>query len=147
MSTRAFDTGVSGTELTAAERTFGRAQCPWDFNPFRRSIEVSTQVTVLLRELTVTRVAAANLGGLSIPVDGAADPAHPVTTSATMIARVIRRAIGFQGLLMSDDVSMNALAGGIAERIRAMFAAGCDTTRHSNDNAELDALTATTASA
>lgn len=90
---------------------------------------------------------AANLGGLSIPVDGAADPAHPVTTSATMIAQVIRRAIGFQGLLMSDDVPMNALAGGIAERIRAMFAAACDTTLHSNDNAELDALTATTASA
>lgn len=147
MSTRAFDTGVSGTELAAAERTFGRAECPWDFNPFRRSIEVSTQVTVLLRELTVTGVTAANLGGLSIPVDGAADPAHPVTTSATMIAQVIRRAIGFQGLLMSDDVPMNALAGGIAERIRAMFAAGCDTTLHSNDNAELDALTATTASA
>lgn len=48
---------------------------------------------------------------------------------------------------MSDDVPMNALAGGIAGRIRAMFAAGCDTTLHSNDNAELDALTATTASA
>ncbi len=59
-----------------------------------------------------------------------------------MIAQVIRSAIGFQGLLMSDDVPMNALAGGIAERIRAMFAAGCDTTLHSNDNAELDALTA-----
>jgi beta-N-acetylhexosaminidase len=59
-----------------------------------------------------------------------------------MIAQVIRSAIGFQGLLMSDDVPMNALAGGIAERIRAMFAAGCDTTLHSNDNAKLDALIA-----
>lgn len=147
MSMRAFNTGVSGTELTAVERTFGRAEWPWGFIPFRRSIEISTQVTVLLEKLTVTGVTAANLGGLSIPVDGAADPAHPVTTSATMIAQVIRRAIGFQGLLMSDDVPMNALAGGIAERIRAMFAAGCDTTLHSNDNAELDALTATTASA
>jgi len=45
------------------------------------------------------------------------DPAHPATTSATMINQVIRGVIGFQGLLMSDDVSMNALAGSIAERV------------------------------
>ena len=109
--------------------------------------KVPTQVTVLLRELGRKGWTAGIRGGLSIPVDGAADPAHPVTTSATMIAQVIRSAIGFQGLLMSNDVPMNALAGGIAWRIRAMFAAGCDTTLHSNDNAELDALTATTASA
>ena len=43
-------------------------------------------------------------------VFSAFDPAHPATTSATMIADVIRGAIGFQGLLMSDDVSMNALS-------------------------------------
>ncbi|MET4071780.1 hypothetical protein ABID58_006604 [Bradyrhizobium sp. S3.2.6] len=147
MSTRAFNTGVSGMELTAAELAFGRAERPRDFIRFRRSIEISTQVTVLLEELVVAGLTAANLGSLSIPVDGAAAPAHPVTTSATMIAQVIRSAIGFQGLLMSNDVPMNAPAGGIAERIRAMFAGGCDTTLHSNDNAELDALTATTASA
>jgi beta-N-acetylhexosaminidase len=40
--------------------------------------------------------------------------------------------IGFQGLLMSDDVSMNALAGSIAERTRALFAAGCDMALHCN---------------
>jgi hypothetical protein len=74
MSTRAFNTGVSGTELTAAERAFGRRGCRWDFIPFRRSIEISTQVTVPLQELTVAGVTAANLGGLSIPVDGAAVP-------------------------------------------------------------------------
>ena len=144
MSTRAFNTGVSGTEPTAVERAFDRTACRWDF---RRSVEGSTQVTALLRELGRKGWTAGIRGGLTIPVDGAADPAHPVTTSATMIAQVIRSAIGFQGLLMSHDVPMNALAGGIARRIRAMFAAGCDTTLHSNDNAELDALTATTASA
>jgi beta-N-acetylhexosaminidase len=45
---------------------------------------------------------------------------------------VIRGVIGFQGLLMSDDVSMNALAGSIAERTRAIFAAGCDMVLHCN---------------
>ncbi|MBR0989846.1 beta-N-acetylhexosaminidase [Bradyrhizobium japonicum] len=67
-------------------------------------------------------------------VFSAVDPAHPATTSATMIADVIRGAIGFQGLLMSDDVSMNALSGNIAERTGAIFAAGCDMALHCNGN-------------
>jgi beta-N-acetylhexosaminidase len=65
-------------------------------------------------------------------VFSALDPAHPATTSATIIEQVIRGAIGFQGLLMSDDVSMNALSGSIAERTRAIFAAGCDVVLHCN---------------
>ena len=65
-------------------------------------------------------------------VFSALDPAHPATTSATIIEQVIRGMIGFQGLLMSDDVSMNALAGSIAERTRAIVAAGCDMVLHCN---------------
>ncbi|KIZ38865.1 MULTISPECIES: beta-N-acetylhexosaminidase [Rhodopseudomonas] len=65
-------------------------------------------------------------------VFSALDAAQPATTSATMIEQVIRKAIGFQGLLMSDDVSMNALAGTIAERTRAIVAAGCDIVLHCN---------------
>jgi beta-N-acetylhexosaminidase len=65
-------------------------------------------------------------------VFSALDPAHPATTSATIIEQVIRGVIGFQGLLMSDDVSMNALAGSMAERTRAIVAAGCDMVLHCN---------------
>ncbi|MGH6741834.1 MAG: beta-N-acetylhexosaminidase [Bradyrhizobium sp.] len=65
-------------------------------------------------------------------VFSALDPAHPATTSATIIEQVIRGGIGFQGLLMSDDVSMNALAGSIAERTRAIVTAGCDMVLHCN---------------
>jgi beta-N-acetylhexosaminidase len=65
-------------------------------------------------------------------VFSALDPAHPATTSATIIREVIRGVIGFQGLLMSDDVSMNALAGTIAERTRAIVNAGCDMVLHCN---------------
>jgi beta-N-acetylhexosaminidase len=51
---------------------------------------------------------------------------------------VIRGFIGFQGLLMSDDVSMNALSGTIAERSHAALAAGCDVVLHCNgDLAEM----------
>jgi beta-N-acetylhexosaminidase len=65
-------------------------------------------------------------------VFSALDPVHPATTSATIIEQVIRGVIGFQGLLMSDDVSMNALAGSIAERTRAIVSAGCDMVLHCN---------------
>jgi beta-N-acetylhexosaminidase len=69
-------------------------------------------------------------------VFSALDPAHPATTSATIIEQVIRGVIGFQGLLMSDDVSMNALAGSIAERTRTIIAAGCDMVLHCNGKLE-----------
>jgi beta-N-acetylhexosaminidase len=49
-----------------------------------------------------------------------------------MIGEVIRGLIGFDGLLMSDDVSMGALAGSIAARTRAALAAGCDLVLHCN---------------
>ena len=65
-------------------------------------------------------------------VFSALDSAQPATTSATIIEQVIRGHIGFQGLLMSDDVSMNALAGPIRERTRAIIAAGCDIVLHCN---------------
>ena len=67
-------------------------------------------------------------------VFSALDPVHPATTSATIIEQVIRGVIGFQGLLMSDDVSMNALSGSIAERTRAIVTAGCDMVLHCNGN-------------
>jgi beta-N-acetylhexosaminidase len=78
-------------------------------------------------------------------VFSAIDAAHPATTSATMIERVIRTSIGFQGLLMSDDVSMNALAGSIADRTRAIVAAGCDMVLHCNGKLdEMQAVAAET---
>jgi beta-N-acetylhexosaminidase len=49
-----------------------------------------------------------------------------------MVREVIRGFIGFQGLLMSDDVSMGALSGTIGERSRAAIAAGCDVVLHCN---------------
>src|SRR4051794_961558 len=284
MSTRAFITGVSGTELTAAEREFIRSERPWGFILFKRNVETPAQVAALVAELRAVagspdapvlidqeggrvqrlgpphwpvyppgaifaglydtdselgltaarlsaRLIAADLADLGITVDclpladvpvaganavignraygtepgkvaaiaravteglerggvspalnpppghgratadthfnlptvdtsrdeldrtdfaafmpladlpmamtahvvfSAVDTAHPATTSATIIRQVIRGGIGFQGLLMSDDVSMNALAGTIAERTRAIVDAGCDMVLHCN---------------
>src|SRR5438034_1307128 len=202
MNRRAFITGISGPELSAAEREFIGMQRPWGFILFKRNIETPTQVISLVQELRKAvsdpeapvlvdqeggrvqrlgpphwslypagavfgvlydidpalglaaarlsaRLIAADLMGLGVTVDclpladlpmamtahvvfSALDPAHPATTSATIVKQVIRGVIGFQGLLMSDDVSMNALAGSVAERTRAIFAAGCDVVLHCN---------------
>ncbi len=64
------------------------------------------------------------------------DAVAPATTSVTMVGQVIRDSIGFEGLLMSDDVSMGALSGSIAERTRAAIAAGCDIVLHCNGQIE-----------
>jgi beta-N-acetylhexosaminidase len=72
------------------------------------------------------------LGMTAHVVFSAIDPDAPATTSVTMVREVIRGFIGFKGLLMSDDVSMQALSGGIADRSRAAFAAGCDVVLHCN---------------
>jgi beta-N-acetylhexosaminidase len=62
----------------------------------------------------------------------ALDSENPATTSAKLIRDIIRGDIGFDGLLMSDDLSMNALQGTLAERARAALAAGCDIILHCN---------------
>ena len=89
-----------------------------DFAPFRA-----------LRELPMAMTAHI--------VFTAVDPLAPATTSPAMI-RVIREAIGFTGLLMSDDISMGALTGTLAARSAAAIAAGCDVVLHCNgDLAEM----------
>jgi beta-N-acetylhexosaminidase len=62
----------------------------------------------------------------------ALDPAAPATTSRKVMREIIRGHIGFDGLVMSDDLSMNALSGTLRERAEAAFAAGCDVALHCN---------------
>jgi beta-N-acetylhexosaminidase len=81
------------------------------------------------------------LGMTAHVVFSAIDPVAPATTSVTMVREVIRGFIGFQGLLMSDDISMGALSGTLAERSRAALAAGCDIVLHCNgDLVEMSAV-------
>ncbi|WP_420962342.1 beta-N-acetylhexosaminidase [Brucella sp. IR073] len=62
----------------------------------------------------------------------AIDPAHPATLSPTVVETIIRDFIGFDGLLMSDDISMKALSGDFGDLTDAIFAAGCDVVLHCN---------------
>jgi beta-N-acetylhexosaminidase len=68
----------------------------------------------------------------------AVDPEAPATLSPLVIREVIRGSIGFDGVLVSDDLSMKALGGPIGVRAARALAAGCDLTLHCNgDGAEM----------
>ena len=62
----------------------------------------------------------------------AIDRERPATTSAKVLSEIVRGDIGFDGLLISDDLSMKALGGPFEARTRAVFAAGCDIALHCN---------------
>ena len=87
----------------------------WDFAPFAALADVPMGMT-------------AHIVFSDIDADA------PATTSAKMM-NVIRKDIGFDGLLMTDDLSMEALSGTIGQRAAASVAAGCDIILHCNGKA------------
>lgn len=75
----------------------------------------------------------------------ALDKDKPATLSARILSEVIRGAIGFDGLLLSDDLSMKALCGDMASRAKGALEAGCDIALHCNgDMAEMEEVAAVT---
>jgi beta-N-acetylhexosaminidase len=73
----------------------------------------------------------------------AIDKTAPATLSRKVISSVIRKQIGFRGLLMTDDLSMKALTGSYAEKTRGALDAGCDIVLHCNgDMAQMEEVAA-----
>ena len=98
----------------------------WDFAPFKMLSDMPLAMTAHV-------------------VYSAVDAKRPATTSKKAMRQVIRGAIGFDGLVMSDDLSMKALGGEFADRARDSLAAGCDVVLHCNgDMAEMKAVLAGT---
>jgi beta-N-acetylhexosaminidase len=92
-----------------------------DFQPFRALADAPMAMTA---HVTFTDI----------------DPDACVTLSHRAIGTVVRGSIGFDGLLMSDDLSMKALGGDFEERARRALQAGCDVILHCNgDMAEMTA--------
>lgn len=76
-------------------------------------------------------------------VYAALDATEPATLSRRMVSEIIRGEIGFDGVLVSDDLSMRALGGKIGERARRALAAGCDLALHCNgDPGEMEEIAA-----
>jgi beta-N-acetylhexosaminidase len=73
------------------------------------------------------------------------DARNPATLSKKVIGGVIRGWLGYDGVVMSDDLSMHALSGDYSARTRSSFAAGCDVVLHCNgDMAQMEAVAAAT---
>lgn len=83
----------------------------WDFAPFRALASMPWAMTAHI-------------------VFAAIDDTAPATFSRRVIDEVIRREIGFDGVLVSDDISMGALTGSLAERTHRALEAGCDLALH-----------------
>ncbi len=77
-------------------------------------------------------------------VFSAIDAERPATQSPAMI-KIIRDVIGFEGLLMTDDLNMKALAGDLGDRTARSIAAGCDVALHCKG--DLDQMIAVAAAA
>ncbi len=80
--------------------------------------------------------------GMTAHIDFTAiEPGVPATWSQTVVETIIRRQIGFDGFLFSDDLSMSALGGPLGERAARSLAAGCDAVLHCNgDMTEMQAV-------
>ncbi|QBM76359.1 glycoside hydrolase family 3 protein [Sphingomonas sp. AAP5] len=72
------------------------------------------------------RLSDAPMGMTSHIVFEAWDPARPATLSPVVIEQIIRQRIGFDGLLMTDDIDMKALSGTAGDKAAGSIAAGCD---------------------
>jgi beta-N-acetylhexosaminidase len=104
----------SHVELPAVEAPLAELEAT-DFAPFRA-----------LRDMPAAMSAHV--------VYSAIDPDRPASTSARVTGDIIRDRIGFDGLLMSDDICMGALSGSVCARAGAVIAAGSDIALHCNGN-------------
>lgn len=83
------------------------------------------------------------LGMVAHVVYAAIDPDRPSSTSPVVVGDVIRGWIGFDGLLFSDDIGMEALSGTAADRALAVLNGGCDVALHCSGRlAEIEAVAA-----
>jgi beta-N-acetylhexosaminidase len=129
----AFAQGLSeGGVLPVLKHIPGHGRAAADSH-FKLPVVTADKATLDATDFAAFRpLAALPLAMTAHVVFTAFDPLAPATTSAIIVQHVIRDSIGFQGLLMSDDVSMGALHGSLAERTRAAIVAGCDIVLHCN---------------
>ena len=93
---------------------------------------VQASADELLEDLSVFKSLAGSvtMGMTCHVIFEAFDPHLPTTVSKTVISQIIRERIGFEGLLMTDDLGMNALGGDLKTRGANALAAGCDVLLH-----------------
>jgi beta-N-acetylhexosaminidase len=122
------ETGV----LPVVKHLPGHGRAPADSHEMLPVVDATLEALEATDFAAFRPLARLPLGMTAHVVFSAIDAGAPATTSATVVHRVIRESIGFEGLLMSDDISMGALSGSIGERTIASLKAGCDVVLHCN---------------
>lgn len=116
----------------------GRAKVDSHYKMPRVSASLKSLETVDFRPFKA--LSGVSLGMTAHLLYESIDPDNPGTQSPAVINEIIRKEIGFDGCLMSDDISMKALGGAIGERSRKIWDAGCDLVLHCNG--EMDEMQA-----
>jgi beta-N-acetylhexosaminidase len=104
---------LADSHLELPRVSASRAELERDFAPFRANADLPAAMTAHVVYQSI-------------------DPLFPATHSRIVVEEIIRGEIGFDGVLMSDDLSMRALADGFFERSARAFAAGLDLALHCN---------------
>ena len=93
---------------------------------------VTADVATLLQDMSIFKALSdqMRMGMTCHVIFDAFDPHLPTTVSPTVISETIRKRIGFEGLLMTDDLGMEALGGSLTDRGAKALAAGCDVLLH-----------------
>lgn len=129
---------VAGGCLPVIKHIPGHGRATADSHLELPGVDVGVEELTAVDFAPFAALADAPLGMTAHIVFDALDPDQPATLSPTIINDVIRGQIGFDGLLMTDDLSMKALKGSFADRARRAVAAGCDLVLHCNgDMAEM----------
>jgi beta-N-acetylhexosaminidase len=129
---------IEGGVLPVMKHMPGHGRATADTHLALPHIDTPRQELSMTDFVTFRGLAGCPLGMTAHVVIDDVDPRRPATTSTRVIRQVIRDEIGFEGLLMTDDISMNALDGSIAARTKAALFAGCDIVLHCNgDMAEM----------
>jgi beta-N-acetylhexosaminidase len=135
---------LAGGVLPVVKHMPGHGRAAADSHDALPVVEASRHALASADFLPFAALSDLPLGMTAHVVYPALDLAAPATLSRAAI-RAIRDEIGFAGLLMTDDIAMGALSGGLGARAAAAMAAGCDVVLHCNgDMAEMEEVVAAT---
>lgn len=141
---RAFAEGLStGGILPAIKHMPGHGRAVVDSHKLLPKVEVPIPELIESDFLPFRELSDLPIGLTAHILFPHVDPDAPATLSRIVVQDVIRGLIGFDGLLLSDDISMEALQGDFRSRAAAFFAAGGDIALHCNgDLAEAEGVAA-----
>ena len=121
---------LQGGVLPIVKHLPGHGRSPSDTHSVRTEILATHEEMQSVDFLPFQALSRMPIGMVGHPVYASLDPCAPASVSSHVINKVIRSEIGFNGLLLSDDIAMDALSGPFGTRASDAIKAGCDAVLH-----------------